>query len=497
MGKKQVVIIGAGMGGLTAAVKLAVQGLNVTLVERGTHCGGKLREQHSGERSYYTGPTVLTMPWVFEKIFAEAGAAFSDQVVLHSAVVLARHAWGPDQRLDLYTDHERSAQAIGEFAGAAEAAGFLRFARHAKRVFRALEGPFMLSSRPTPISIFGRFGVSDLGELMQIKALTSLWNALGGFFKDERLRQLFGRYATYVGSSPYLSPATLMLIADVESRGVHAIEGGIHRLPEALAVLGAQHGVTFRYSEPAAEIVVRGGRAAGVRLASGEQLDADVVVFNGDAAAIGAGLMGQQVRRAIPPVAAGKRSHSVVTWNLVAKPQGFPLEYHNVFFPPDYAQEFHAVFDELRLPSDPTVYICAQDRGNPDAAAPQDPERLLLVVNAPARGDTQTIADSDIRRCEARVFRLLEHCGLTLEQTCEPVITTPAHFERSYPASGGAVFGRASHGWRASFDRPGAKTRIPGLYLTGGTVHPGAGIPMAAISGGIAAATVLADLAGG
>lgn len=196
MGKKRVVIIGAGMGGLTAALKLAVQGLNVTLVERGTHCGGKLREQHSGERSYYTGPTVLTMPWVFEKIFAEAGAAFRDHVVLHRAVVLARHAWGPDQRLDLYTDHERSAQAIGEFAGAAEAAGFLRFAQHAKRVFSALEGPFMLSPRPTPISIFGRFGVSGLGELTQIKALTSLWNALGDFFKDARLRQLFGRYAT-------------------------------------------------------------------------------------------------------------------------------------------------------------------------------------------------------------------------------------------------------------------------------------------------------------
>ncbi|KAA6182410.1 phytoene desaturase [Thiohalocapsa marina] len=494
MRNKRIVVIGAGMGGLSAALKLALNGLDVTVVERGQRPGGKLREQHIGERRFYTGPTVLTMPWVLEEIFAEAGASLGERVTLHRADVLARHAWSKDERLDLFGDHERSAAAIAEFAGPAEADGYRRFAAHAKRVYTALEGPFIRSQQPTPVTIFARFGWSGLTELMRIKAVFSLWQALGSYFKDYRLRQLFGRYATYVGASPYHAPATLMLVADVESRGVYAVDGGIHQLPEALATLAQEKGVEIRYDAPVAEILVEGGRSRGVLLQDGERIDADAVICNADASALGTGLFGEQARSAVKPVPPAKRSHSVVTWNLEAKTVGFPMQYHNVFFPPDYAQEFKAVFDELRLPPDPTVYICALDRDDPSAAAPEGPERLLLVVNAPARGDTQTIPEAEIRRCEDKVMQLLSHCGLTLEQSEEVAVTTPNYFERAYPASGGAVFGRVNHGWWGSFDRPGAVTRIPGLYTAGGSVHPGPGIPMAAISGRLAAESLMQRL---
>lgn len=491
---KRVIIIGAGMGGLTAALKLALAGAEVTVLEGGQRPGGKLREQHKDGQSFYTGPTVLTMPWVFEEIFSEAGTAFRERVKLHCSDVLARHAWSRDERLDLYGDHERSAQAIAEFAGPAEADGFRRFAAHAKRVYEALDVPFIRSSQPTPVTIFARFGWSGLTELMRIKAVFTLWQALGQYFKDPRLRQLFGRYATYVGASPYRAPATLMLVADVESRGVYAVDGGIHQLPEALATLAEEKGATIRYGAKVQEILVEKDRARGVLLADGERLEADAVICNADAAALGAGVFGEQVRNAVAPIEPAKRSHSVVTWNLLARPQGFPMHYHNVFFPPDYKAEFKAVFDELRLPRDPTVYICAQDRGNPDAPPPTEPERLLLVVNAPARGDTQTIPEDEIRRCETSVMRLLDHCGLTLADSQEVAVTTPAHFEQAYPASGGAVFGRVNHGWWGSFDRPGTVTGVPGLYTAGGSVHPGPGIPMASISGRLAADRVLADL---
>jgi 1-hydroxycarotenoid 3,4-desaturase len=494
MRNQRILVIGAGMGGLTAALKLALNGCDVTVLERGQRPGGKLREQHVGDRSFYTGPTVMTMPWVFEEIFAEAGASLKERVTLHKAEILARHAWSQDERLDLFADQERSAEAIAAFAGPIEADGYRRFTQHAKRVFNALEGPFIRSSQPTPLSIFGRFGWSGIGELTRIKAVFTLWQALGDYFKDPRLRQLFGRYSTYVGASPYLAPATLMLVADVESRGVYAVDGGIHQLPEALATLAAEKGVTLRYGEQVSEILIEGGRAAGVRLESGERLMADAVVYNADASAIGAGLFGDQVQKAVPRIAPSKRSHSVVTWNLLAKPAGFPMQYHNVFFPPDYAPEFKAIFDELRLPLDPTVYICAQDRGNPAAPEPAGRERLLLMVNAPARGDTQTISESEIRRCEERVMSLLAHCGLTFEHSEEVAVTTPAYFEKAYPASGGAVFGRVTHGLFGSFDRPGNESKIPGLYLAGGSVHPGPGIPMAAISGRTAAAALLSQL---
>jgi 1-hydroxycarotenoid 3,4-desaturase len=492
--KKHVIIIGAGMGGLTAALKLALGGVEVTVLEGGHRPGGKLREQHRGDQAFYTGPTVLTMPWVFEEIFEEAGASFRERVQLHCSDILARHAWSRDERLDLFGDHERSAQAIAEFAGPAEADGFRRFAAHAKRVHEALDEPFIRSSQPTPLTIFARFGWSGLSELTRIKAVFTLWQALGSYFKDPRLKQLFGRYATYVGASPYRAPATLMLVADVESRGVYAVEGGIHNLPEAVAKLAEEQGVTIRFGAKVQEIIVDGGRASGVVLADGERLSADAVICNADAAALGAGLFGEQVQQAVAPIPAAKRSHSVVTWNLLAKPEGFPMQYHNVFFPPDYKAEFRAIFDELSLPQDPTVYICAQDRGNPDAPPPDAPERLLFVVNAPARGDTQTIPEDSINRCKDSVTSLLAHCGLTLADEREIAVTTPEHFEQAYPASGGAVFGRVNHGWWGSFDRPGTVTKVPGLYTAGGTAHPGPGIPMASISGRLAADRILKDL---
>lgn len=492
--KKRVVVIGAGMGGLSASLKLALAGLDVTVIEGGERPGGKLRQQHVDGQSFYTGPTVLTMPWVFEEIFREAGASLAERVTLHQPDILARHAWSEQERLDLYGDHERSAEAIAAFAGAREADGFRRFAAHAKRVYSALDEPFIRAQQPTPLTIFARFGWGGLGELMRIKALFSLWHALGTYFKDPRLRQLFGRYATYVGASPYHAPATLMLVADVESRGVHAVEGGIHELPEALATLADENGVVLRYGERVAEILVEGGRACGVRLEGGERIDADAVICNADAAALGAGLFGEQAQRAVPPIPPQKRSHSVVTWNLLARPVGFPMQYHNVFFPRDYAPEFKAIFEELRLPSRPTVYICAQDRGDPMAPEPTGPEPMLIVVNAPSRGDTETIPESEIRRCGEQVSALLERCGLTFDDRQEIAVTTPAHFEKAYPASGGAVFGRVNHGWWGSFDRPGAVTKIPGLYTAGGSAHPGPGIPMASISGRLAAEIVLRDL---
>jgi 1-hydroxycarotenoid 3,4-desaturase len=148
------------------------------------------------------------------------------------------------------------------------------------------------------------------------------------------------------------------------------------------------------------------------------------------------------------------------------------------------------------LPYEPTVYVCAQDRDEAEHRNPAGPERLLLIVNAPARGDAGPFEPEEIARCESQTFRLMERCGLRLDpdRACT-VRTTPHDFERLFPASGGALYGQASHGWMASFSRPGARSKLPGLYLAGGSTHPGPGVPMAALSGRQAAASALADLA--
>jgi 1-hydroxycarotenoid 3,4-desaturase len=493
MASGRVVVIGAGIAGLVAALRLAAEGLSVTVVERQAAPGGKMREEAVGTARIDAGPTVFTMRWIFEEILEEVGESLTDHVSLARAEVLARHAWGPGERLDLFADRERSAAAIADFAGPADAKAYLAFTEQARRVFETLDRPFMRAERPSRGLVSG-VGFFGLPSLWSIRPFTTLWSALGSTFRDPRLRQLFGRYATYCGSSPFIAPATLMLVAHVEQEGVWLVEGGMHRLAQALAGLAKSRGADFRYGAEAREILCEGGRVAGVRLDGGEHLPADAAILNADVNALAGGLFGAAATRAASGTAPDQRSLSAVTFAMVARTEGFPLLRHNVFFSGDYAGEFDDLLMRRQLPREPTTYVCAQDRGC--SAADLGEERLLCLVNAPATGDLGDFSEMEIERCRDSMTALLERCGLRIRAAPEAVrTTTPAGFERLFPATGGALYGRASHGWMASFDRPAPRTRLPGLYLAGGSVHPGPGIPMAALSGRTAARCALADLA--
>jgi 1-hydroxycarotenoid 3,4-desaturase len=488
----RVIVVGAGIGGLTAAIELAGHGRTVTVLERAGTPGGKMRETDVAGHAVDAGPTVLTMRWVFEEIFAAAGARFSDHVDLMTADVLARHAWADSPPLDLYSDLARSADAVGAFAGAAEARNFLRFHAEARRIYQVLHRPFLCDQRPNPLSLTLRIGLGRLPELFAIRPFETMWQALSRHFSDPRLRQLFGRYATYCGSSPFDAPATLMLVAHVEQDGVWLVQGGMHRIALALARLAERRGATIRYGAEVREIVVGRGRATGVVLADGERLVADDVVCNADPAALRAGRFGETIGARVRVRRPPERSLSALTWALHAETTGFALQRHNVFFSGDYRAEFDHLFERRRLPAQPTIYVCAQDRL--DDTPPGGPERLLCLVNAPATGDADTIDAEEFERCEARTFQHLETLGLKItRQPGRSVRTAPRDFERSFPATGGALYGQASHGWRASFTRPAAATPVAGLYLAGGSTHPGPGVPMAALSGRLAAARLLRD----
>ena len=493
--RHRVVVVGAGIGGLVSALELAHRGLEITVVEAAATPGGKMRQIAVDGVAIDSGPTVFTMRWVLDQMLASMGTSLADLLVLEPIDVLARHAWrGTEGHLDIFADAHRSADAIAAFSSPQEGRRFLEFCKQTRALYQTLEGPYIRSQRPTLVSMARDLGPRGLGVLAGLGPFATLWSALARHFHDPRLQQLFGRYATYCGSSPWSAPATLMLVAQVEQDGVWSVQGGMHAVALALARLAAGKGVVFRYGEACSEILVEGGTAHGVRLARGDTLHADAVVFNGDANALASGLLGGAARAAANVVPPDQRSLSALTWSMHARASGFPLVRHNVFFDTDYASEFDDIFKHRRLPGQGTVYVCAQDR-NDDATDPGQHERLLCLVNAPADGDTHTFDASETQPCHTRSLALLAQCGLTLQaQPHQSVLTTPHDFNQLFPGTGGALYGRATHGWMSAFQRPASLSKLPGLYLAGGSAHPGPGVPMAAMSGRLAAATLMAHL---
>lgn len=484
------VVIGAGIGGLAAAIELQSAGVQVTLVERASGPGGKMHEVAVGGAGIDSGPTVFTMRWVFEELFKAAGTSFDEHVTLSRPDRLARHSWHDGSRLDLYADIDRSVAEIETFADRHEAEGYRRFAKASENMFETLDHTFMRRERPSPVGLTLSLGIFGIPRLLRTRPFRSLWLELDRYFHDPRLKQLFGRYATYCGSSPFSAPATLALIAHAERAGVWLVDGGMQRLADALATVLTEAGATIHYDAEASGFLKQGERVTGVVLADGSAMSADAIVFNGDVAAISRGLFGAEYTHAVPARAREPRSLSAVTWCFKARVEGLPLDHHTVLFGNDYAAEFDDIFDAGRVTDRPTVYICAQDRGHGRSPAEAGRERLFMLVNAPPK----SMPDDALARVVDNTFAQIESHGLRFRDVETVVTTRPDDFDERFPGSDGAIYGWPTHGWSGSFRRGGSRSGLEGLYLAGGTVHPGPGVPMTAISGRLAAASVLSDL---
>lgn len=488
------------MGGLAAAIGLAGKGYDVLVLEKEETPGGKARHVRVGDAAIDGGPTVFTMKWVFDRLLEGSDQRIEDVVDITMADILARHFWTDGTALDLHADIDRSADAIAAFSDAANADGYRRFCADSGRVFETLKEPFMAGQRPNMAQFLWRIGPLSIRRHLALRPFETIWSALGGYFPDPRLRQLFARYSTYVGSSPFMTPATLMLVAHVEQDGVWMVDGGMHALAKGLVQLGEARGVRYRFGAGVAQIVTGNDRAvSGVVLDDGERVEASAIVFNGDVSALANGTLGEAALGAkLRPVEPAKRSLSAMVWTGLMDVADFPFAHHTVFFAPDYADEFGAIFGQRAVTDAPTVYVCAQDRAsdgtlNAEAQA-RGTERVLMLINAPGDGDMKDYDDEEAEKCLTQTLDLLARCGLHLDRTMlDARVTTPATFNRLFPGSGGALYGRASHRWLASFQRPGARTALKGLYLAGGSVHPGPGVPMATLSGMLAADAFLTD----
>ena len=485
----RVAVIGAGVGGLAAAARLAASGHDVTVIEGQDAPGGRMRALPSAAGPVDAGPTVLTMRWVFEDLFAACGASLAERVPMVREEVLARHFWPDGSTLDLLADPQAARDAVAAFAGPREAAAFDAFRGAARRLFGAFEAPMMRAPDPSQARLAA--AVARRPWLLRDMAPhRTLAGALAARFRDPRLRQLFGRYATYVGGDPRRSPALLSLIFHSEATGVWRVEGGMRRLAEATAELARGAGARIECGDGAAAIL-RDGAGWRVARRSGAEGRFDAAVFAGDPRALREGLLGPDAAGAVPAAGVAPRSLSAEVWAFAARAEGPALAHHDVFFAAEPEEEFAAIAAG-RPPAAPTLYLCAQDRGAgmPD---PAGAERFEIIANA-APLTARTPQTEDEERCRRTTFETLERFGLRFDPAPgAAALTGPAGFEALSPGSAGSLYGRSPHGMTAALARPRARTALPGLYLAGGGAHPGAGVPMAALSGAHAAAAISRD----
>ncbi len=490
-----VAIIGAGIGGLAASLRLAHRGLRVTVLERHPTPGGKMRTLPTVAGPVDAGPTVLTMKPVFEDLFADVGLRLEDHITLEAEAILARHFWPDGTMLDLMRAPENSLANVARAFGSQSAKEFAAFSARAKILYDAFEAPMIRSAAPSRTEL-ALIVAKNPSLLRAMAPFSSLANTLNRSFTDPRLAQLFARYATYVGGLPAQSPALLSLIWQAESQGVWHVKGGMHQLAQSIAKCAQNFGVKFIYGADVTRIETQDGIACAVQTQN-SRFAVDAVLFNGDPCALSDGHLGPAAQQSLPPTACAPRSLSANVMSFAALPDGVTLAAHNVFFADAPATEYSPLAKGQQQ-VDPTLYICAQDRFV--GAAPKGDERFEIILNSPPLGPSNTIdpaqSEKEKAQCLTLILQRLNQFGLTFSpRPTVDALTMTSAFDQLFPASKGSLYGRSPHGMMAAFKRPTARTSLKGLYLTGGGAHPGAGVPMATLSGEHAAEAILKDLA--
>ena len=479
--RADVVVIGAGVGGLAVATRLAASGRRVVVCERRDLTGGKLACLRRDGFSVDVGPSLLTLPNVFEEVFRMAGTSLSEHVELVRLDPQFHYHWSDGSSLVVPDGTDATAAAFERLApGAGEQ--WRRFDERAGRIWEIAARTFLAGPMGGPWQLARR--LRSPADLVAIQPHRTLHGLAAAHFTDPRLVQWAGRYATYSGSSPYRAPATLACIAHVESHhGCWYVRGGLDVLRSALESVAAAAGVEIRVRSEVVRIAAA-GRVTGVELADGMRIEAPVVVANADAERVHASLL--RDRRAQRAVRRAGRSTSGLVIAAGVRDRTAEIGHHNVWFASDDRAEF-AALEAGRMADAPTIYGCVSAVTDP-SQAPAGDENWFILVNTPPGIELDAAAEHD------RVLDRLAAHGVDLRQRLAwSEVLTPADFESRYGAPGGAIYGTSSNGRRAAFLRPANRTRCRGLYLVGGSSHPGGGLPLVAISARIVADLVASD----
>jgi phytoene desaturase len=462
-----VVVIGAGVGGLAVAIRLAASGRHVEVLERNAVTGGKLAAQRHAGATFDVGPSLLTLPHLVDEVLAAAGTSLAAEVELVRLDPQFHYHWPDGETLVVPDGPDAAAAAFESFSSGAGAA-WRRFDERGRRIWDVSARTFLAGPMDGPRQLLGR--MRSPRDLATIDPLRTLHGRASSVFDDPRLVQWAGRYATYSGSSPYRAPATLACIPHVEQRyGCWYPMGGLDAVRAAMERAAVTVGVHIRTGCEVVRVATTNDRVTGVELAGGEVVAAPLVVADVDAEHLYGDLLDDE--RALRRARRAPRSTSGLIVLVVAAGSTPALGHHNVWFSGDDRAEF-AALAAGRMHGDPTIYACVSAVTDPSQAAPGT-ENWSLLVNTPSGIRLDGAAE------QRRVLDVLARRGVDLrDRMAWSDVITPLQLAARTGAPGGAIYGTSSDGRRAAFLRPANRGARDGLFLVGGSSHPGGGLPL-------------------
>lgn len=486
---KHILILGAGIGGLSAAIHLAAKGYRVTMLEQNPAVGGKMSEIQADGFRFDTGPSIITMRHVFENLFRTANRKLEDYLTLLPVEPLTRYFYPDGTRLDLSRDLPLTIEQIQRLEPH-DAAGYLSFLSEAARLHRITGPVFTYGPPPSPASL----KQVAFKDMLAVDPIHTLQWSIEKHVRHPHMRQLLGRFATYVGASPYLSPAALAVIAHVEvNEGVWYPKGGIYAIARAYEKLARELGVDIRLNARVKEIQLKGKKISGILLENGELFEADTVISNIDVITTHNLINSPVVVKRRRQLHKSNLSCSGVILLLGVEGTYPDLVHHNIFFSSDYKHEFNQLFAENKIPDDPTLYVCITSKSD-KSHAPDGCENWFVMAHSPTIDLAADPAEREQKKAEVTEMLLdrLAAAGLDVRRSIRYQRLLDPHFYQGHTgAYRGALYGISFNDRFAPFKRPRNRSaEVEGLFFAGGTTHPGGGVPMVTLSGKLAAEMV-------
>lgn len=483
---KSVAVIGSGLGGLSAAIDLRSRGFSVDLYEKNAYTGGKAGSLNVKGFTFDTGPSILTMPFVLEKIMKKAGYDLEERLPLIRLEKICKYFFTDGTELNAFSDTGKFVDEL-DSKTSDKRQDIEKFLSYCAAMYSNAKDLFLFNSLEALPETFRSRPWDLFKVILSLDIFRTLHASHKKFFKDPNTIQLFDRYATYSGSDPYKLPATLNIIPHVEyGLGVFVPRGGIRAIPAVLTDAVHKMGVAIYTEREVKKILLRGKTVTGIETRDGKR-EYDAVVSNCDVNTTYKELLSDKSSKRSVRYGKMEPSSSAIVFYWGIKGLHGQLEANNIIFSSDYSGEFRQIFNERKIPEDPTIYINITSKYCP-MDAPEMSENWFVLVNVPYdkgqdwKNGTLKVKERVLRSIEKRIGS-----DISGKIVSEDVLTPP-DISRNTLSNKGSIYGISSNSKMAAFYRqPNRSDIYKGLYFCGGSAHPGGGMPLVMLSGIITA----------